>query len=195
MTAKTRNTYDEKKAKGKFQKRLKDLTGDSETAKRLKDYLGVSIQTINAYKQGTLFPKVENLLQIADFFGISLDYLIGNTDIPNIDESLQAVNRVTGLSTNSIIKLHSFKESGQGFPALISAMIEDDNCEYFLSLYASIISHIETNDMISVNIDGKELTLYTQNHLKAVFQSQLTENIPKVAALYKEMEASNGERS
>lgn len=189
MTPKTRNTYDEKKAKGKFQERLKKLAGDSETAKQLKEYLGVSIQTINSYKQGTLYPKVENLLQIADFFGVSLDYLIGNSDIPNIDESLQAVNGVTGLSVEAIIKLHSFKESGKVFPALISAMIEDSNCEYFLSLYEAIISSEGDNDLISVSINGKELALFKQNHLKAVFQSQMMENIQKVAELYKKSEA------
>lgn len=41
--------------------------------------IGVSSGTITAWKQGTI-PQGRTLNQVASFFGVSSDYLLGNTD-------------------------------------------------------------------------------------------------------------------
>lgn len=37
------------------------------------------------YENGERYPSYEALLALADFFGVSLDYLVGRTDNPEIN--------------------------------------------------------------------------------------------------------------
>lgn len=48
------------------------------TQKQLADAVGVSQQSINKYENHNIEPDVETLIRIADFFHISVDYLIGH---------------------------------------------------------------------------------------------------------------------
>lgn len=43
--------------------------------------LNVSQSTISAYEVGERVPDLETLIAIADFFGVSLDYLAGLSDV------------------------------------------------------------------------------------------------------------------
>ncbi|MDE7252588.1 MAG: helix-turn-helix domain-containing protein [Acetatifactor sp.] len=55
--------------------------------KELADYLKVSIGTISNYEQGIHNPDYETLCKLADFYGVSIDYLMGRTAIRTcIDE-------------------------------------------------------------------------------------------------------------
>lgn len=49
--------------------------------KELADYLKVSIGTISNYEQGIHNPDFNTLCSIADFYEVSLDYLLGRTNI------------------------------------------------------------------------------------------------------------------
>ncbi|GCD12137.1 hypothetical protein Ctaglu_37600 [Clostridium tagluense] len=48
--------------------------------------LGLAQSTIANYEQGKRFPNEETLLKIADFFNVSLDYLLGRSEIHSCDE-------------------------------------------------------------------------------------------------------------
>ena len=58
------------KANSIFAKRMRELVSDVDVAKGLREYLGVSQQAINQYKNGTLLPKTENLVKIAEYMGV-----------------------------------------------------------------------------------------------------------------------------
>lgn len=45
--------------------------------KALADVLHVSVGTISNYEKGVHFPDVEKLMNLADFFGVTADYLLG----------------------------------------------------------------------------------------------------------------------
>ncbi len=49
--------------------------------KELADYLKVSIGTVSNYEQGIHNPDFDTLCSIADFYEVSLDYLLGRTTI------------------------------------------------------------------------------------------------------------------
>ena len=49
--------------------------------KELADYLKVSIGTVSNYEQGIHNPDFKTLCSIADFYEVSLDYLLGRTNI------------------------------------------------------------------------------------------------------------------
>ena len=55
--------------------------------KDLADYLHVTVGTISNYENGVHEPTPEVLQKIADYFHVSVDYLLGRTKYPNpIDE-------------------------------------------------------------------------------------------------------------
>ena len=81
------------------------LNGLITDVNKLKEALGVSAQAINQYKIGTSRPSLENLCKIADFYGVSTDYLLGRTKTPTINPTVQAAVEYTGLSEVTINSL------------------------------------------------------------------------------------------
>lgn len=49
--------------------------------KELADYLNVSIGTVSNYEQGIHSPDLDTLCKLADYYAVSIDYLLGRTDI------------------------------------------------------------------------------------------------------------------
>jgi len=76
-----------------FPQRLKLLREEAGlTQKQLADKLGVSRGTIGMYEIGQRDPDTETLQKLSDIFGVSVDYLLGKTDIRNpSDEITEAV--------------------------------------------------------------------------------------------------------
>ena len=50
------------------------------TQKQLAESLGVTIRTITNYENGSREPNIATLIVLADFFDVSLDYLVGRSD-------------------------------------------------------------------------------------------------------------------
>lgn len=70
----------------KFPKILKDLMDNNNTStKELADYLEVNIRNVQRYLKGQQTPPSEKLVLIADYFNVSIDYLVGRTDNPEIN--------------------------------------------------------------------------------------------------------------
>ena len=59
---------------------LRKSRGISQTA--LAREVGVSSRIYQEYEYGKSEPKMSNLVSIADFFGVCMDYLSGRTDTP-----------------------------------------------------------------------------------------------------------------
>ena len=55
---------------------------------RLSIAAEVSQETISAYESGKAMPSVDTLLKIADFLDVSIDYLLGRTDNPIVNLSV-----------------------------------------------------------------------------------------------------------
>ena len=66
----------------KFNERLKELRLQSALMqKEIAQLLGVSVRTFQHYEAGEREPNIDTLIQIADFFKVSLDELVGR-DFP-----------------------------------------------------------------------------------------------------------------
>jgi transcriptional regulator with XRE-family HTH domain len=59
------------------------------TAQALADYLNVTEPAIACYVKGRNLPTVQNLVKLADLFDVSLDYLVGRTDVPEINKKVR----------------------------------------------------------------------------------------------------------
>lgn len=74
---------------------------------------GISQQTISSYEKGIREPDITTLKKLADFFDVSLDYLLGKTDIRTPIETL-AFSRSDGydddLPEEAKREIENFKE-------------------------------------------------------------------------------------
>lgn len=184
-TSKGYDTSVYEKANSPFAKRLQELITNPIA---LKEHLGCSIQAINQFKNGSAYPKTENLIKIADFYGVSVDYLLGRTDIPNMDTNMQAVHGLTGLSVEAISKLAKLKEENNSvFLDIISLLIADNNAEFFLALLCSSIStYCEESDKIShFESEGISADITKRSFINTVLHTKFVENLPSLAEEYK----------
>lgn len=53
------------------------------TPYRIAKETGISQGLMNEYKNGKKLPTLQNIIKIADYLDISVDYLLGRTDNPN----------------------------------------------------------------------------------------------------------------
>lgn len=188
---KEKTAYDSEiaeKAKTPLARKLQDLIPDGKSVKKLADHLGVSVQAVNQYKQGVSLPSTKNLIGIADYYGISVDYLLDLTSTPNRDTKVQSISDMTGLSVDAIIKLHDLYTDNDttGFSNIVSLLIEDSNVKYFLAIIRSIISYPpgDKSELLSFTVDGQEMKLYEKNLLQATLQTHLIENLSLIAEQY-----------
>lgn len=139
-------SYSDEKYHSAFATILREeLIPTAEKAKELAEKLGVSIQAVNQYKQGQGFPKTENLVNIARHFNVSLDYLVGLSDVSTPDASIQAIAEYTGLSQRAIELLHS---STGVFPFVtaINRILESGMSG--ISLLISIEDYLNTDESV-----------------------------------------------
>ena len=69
-----------------FSEKLKTLKAQKKV--RQKDVataIGVSLRAYQYYETDTKEPTMSNLIALADYFDVSLDYLVGRSDNPNIN--------------------------------------------------------------------------------------------------------------
>lgn len=68
-----------------FNERLKAIRiSRNLTQKQVYESVGMSALGYQRYEYGDREPAFKNLLALADFFGVSLDYLVGRSDDPTI---------------------------------------------------------------------------------------------------------------
>lgn len=66
-----------------FQERLRGLRlGRNIMAKTMAENLGLSYRNYQRYERGEMDTPSSKLLALADFFNVSLDYLVGRSDNP-----------------------------------------------------------------------------------------------------------------
>ena len=65
-------------------KRLKELREERRIYQReLAEILGMSFRGYQNYETGQSEPKLATLIVLADYYQVSIDYLVGRTDVPD----------------------------------------------------------------------------------------------------------------
>ena len=65
-----------------FSQRIKLLRKEKKLKQQeLADQFSVKLRTYQGYEYGESYPEVAKLIAIADFFDVSLDYLVGRSEI------------------------------------------------------------------------------------------------------------------
>ena len=99
-----KNSYDDYNSE--FASRLRYLMEHKETnQQKLADYIGVTRQAVSAYTLGISLPDIEKFEKIASFFDVSTEYLLGRTDVMEMDIEKQAIARALQLSEDAIDRI------------------------------------------------------------------------------------------
>ena len=61
---------------------LKKLRAESKTSQAvLAEAIGVTQQSINKYENHNVEPDIESLRRMADYFGTTIDYIVGHSEL------------------------------------------------------------------------------------------------------------------
>ena len=94
-----------------YYQRIRDLREDSdETQQRLAEYLGTSSQHYGKYENGNAEIPFERAIMLAEYYGVSLDYIAGLT------------NNKMGLSASSLT------DDQQELLAFVSGLSQEERC-------------------------------------------------------------------
>lgn len=64
-----------------FCERIKSLRNERRIYQReVAEYLGVTLRIYQSYESGQSEPNLERLSALADYFGVTTDYLLGRSD-------------------------------------------------------------------------------------------------------------------
>lgn len=113
--------------------RIKELCKRSGiSVNRLESIVGMSQYSITRWKNSSS-PTVDKLLRVAQYFHVSLDYLVGQTDVSSPNPAIQAACDLTGLSEQSVVNLSELNRAedpnSKNKLITIIQLIEDDGIE------------------------------------------------------------------
>lgn len=111
-----------------FGERLTELRENKNLSRqKVADDLGVSRASLEYYEKGKRTPDIEILLKLADYFGVTCDYLIKGVSTENV-----SIHAKTGLSDKAIkvlSLLNSKKDKAIEYRDFIDVFIKNKNIE------------------------------------------------------------------
>ncbi len=86
-----------------FAERFKQLRADKKLSlQKVATDLNVTAQSLSLYEKGQRTINIDLLKRVAEYFGVSSDYLIGLSDVSSSNMELTAVCHYTGLNNEAI---------------------------------------------------------------------------------------------
>lgn len=92
-----------------FPTQLRDLRREKGVSQdELSKILGVSKSTLGLWETGDTLPDARSLHDLAVYYGVSADYLLGLTDVQTSDTNIKAICEYTGLHADTVVFLHGY---------------------------------------------------------------------------------------
>ena len=164
-----------------FAVRLRQLLEEQgKSQSELASELGIQRQSVNAYTLGITVPDIDRFKEIAKYFKVSYDYLLGDSDAKN-RENIE-VTKELGLSEYSVVKLkdiHSREmEKGLfGYIDLINVIVE---CLQWRDILGPVLGYreaLKAEKAVSPPTESEILHYYAncyQNSQKSAGLGQVT---------------------
>lgn len=112
--------------------KIKELRKNSKiTQEQLGNAIGVSKMAISYFEKGKKSPGRESLEKIADYFGVTTDYLLGRSEDPELNEEEDNV----------------VSEEGKNIMSLIESLPEDERKKAWeqLEMYVTYMQNKKNN--------------------------------------------------
>lgn len=109
-----------------FASMLKQLREQSRLSQKdIADYLGITRQAVASYELAKREPDYEILKKLADYFGVSIDYILGRANCRDLN-ALTVGNNIDLIKGN-----FTYKELSQDISAKVGALIFPDMLELY----------------------------------------------------------------
>lgn len=170
-----------------FAQRLSKLIDDNKNSKELQVHLGVSQQAISQYRNGFTRPSLENICKIAIFYHVSVDYLLGLTDVLEANYDAQKVQEYTGLSEKAISKLHEWvvNYDSPGYIDVLSLLVEDRCIDEIMESICAYISFEAANPTSKMKFGTIE-DIYSSRVYQSLSNIMLNEAFERIVETFKE---------
>lgn len=145
-----------------FPTRLRALREKSKVSqKALADRFGISKSTIGLWETGDTLPDAKMVSELADFFGVSSDYLLCRTETATINFDIRAICDCTGISEDTIkfiVSQHKHLDSSymEAFNKFFTPVCMQEILDYLWQIQKSVNSLKETVASISATAEGKD---------------------------------------
>lgn len=163
----------------KFKDRLVQLRKELNlTQTEFAEKIGFSRTAISAWEIGRNEPSNEDTIKIADFFGVSVDYIIGNSNIRK--NYVTADNWINEKKYNKEINPDgtiSYKAKFEPIPVIgkIAAgqpILAQENIEGYLPVDPNIYGLTSTDDLFYLLVAGQSMNMKVKNGDYALIHKQ-----------------------
>lgn len=166
----------------KVSKRIVELReAKGETQQELADAIGITRQSLSRYEIAARTINVDVLGALAQHFKVTTDYLLGLSDIKSTDQDMKIACEVTGLSDDTVTKLHSRTTGNDENKEIYNCMISNKAFYEIADLlkYGKIIDDIANTLLLA---EESNIIKKDKNDVKCgilAFQRSITFNIIK----------------
>lgn len=130
-----------------FSERLKSLRG-IKSRKTVANELNITRQSLEYYEKGERLPDALMVMEIAKYFNVSSDYLLGLTDNPTNDKDLASAADYLGISDKSALIIRKITKGDENTG---SVLIPSETAFYCTNnRKADIMNWIVDNNMITM---------------------------------------------
>lgn len=140
--------------------RIAQLRG-ARSQQEVANALGVRRETVKQWENAERQIKAGDLLKLAEYYGVSIDYLVRGGKIITADEKVRYASETTGLSEEAVMKIMRINSDyvfGEG-AEFISKIIEANTFENFLYEMLNFSSVTDcVNILLNNTEDGGEIT-------------------------------------
>lgn len=133
------------------------------TQDKIAEMLGVTRQTVGNWCNGDSAPDAVSLTKMAEYFDVSIDWLLNKAAPKKIDAKLAAVCGFTGLTEDAARKLHYYRE------------VEKRNNGEFTDITGILSAFITTDTLLSF-ADHLHESMQTRKSAIETLEDALTKN-------------------
>lgn len=166
-----------------FKKRLKELRESEKiTQFQLSDALNIGRASVSNYELGARIPDVSVLVSMAEYFGVTTDYLSGNSDFKNFPtvQSQQPDNKIPQIYNS----LEQLKRTINTYVRVYKQV--DSNNESIIQLINKLLEDlIESIDFLSFTVDKANLGKF--NEFYKIEPSEINKMIKEIKKNYVQM--------
>lgn len=183
MSAKETNTN----FNSHFATNLRNLMNEHGTSQiQLAQSINKTRQTVSQYTNGISEPGYETLGKIADYFDVSVDFLLGRTGDPSRHPC--AVDDL-GLSAKAIDYIRSYSNPKYSDPEILKSfyeLVKPDECLEGLSLLLESGELLSLAGDIKVFRDTIRKNIEISNEYQKVYQSDVSQDFYKLIRAHKD---------
>lgn len=122
----------------KFNDRLRQLREERrQTQREGAIQLGIDPAKYNKWENGVNRPDYETLFRLADYYNVTIDYLLGYSNTRSKDPTYAIIGRTTGLTDKSIkiLQLHYSKSKDNTYTDTVNLLLEDNLLIHLFKYY------------------------------------------------------------